>query len=459
MDIREKRREKKLTDQKRQKFIKMLSSFTVTAVVATTALFLPAPPTAEFLALSTLGNAIYYETLVRDGESAIVDDSLKILLENALDSREASLDSGRDFGLFEDLTAGHEYTVSIVSNQGFGETTLAEQTIRVEDSPGGMIIGEELLTVIDPAVFEQTLSYHVFTFVHDPEGIYTQIRVMYGVSYSQGEAGVPQEPQSWEPATPGTTPGHYLLDGIFNYNLRVFVRLVADTATETDLLLDTYEFSTPLRFLTSLYVAEAHQDQLIFHFYPDFQTVEDAIFTLDLKRGDRVVDSRTITESPEIPPAQSMEEAVVLVFGGLGDRTEYAAVLRVEYLDPDSGIAVSQTLSESAVMTTPEWSGSPGWSWDDPQRLTVTYSFHDPEGILSGFQCTVHGLDAEGTILTWNYAVMEVTGAEGEWIATAIFLLSPAEAYEISIQATMTLSETIWYEWVTLVEAQKITME
>ncbi|HOW37992.1 MAG TPA: hypothetical protein PLZ76_03700, partial [Bacillota bacterium] len=88
---------KRTSDQrKRQEILRWLASFAVTAVVVVVAFVMPSPPVAEFLRLETFGNAIYFETSVRDADQAILEGTLKIRLEAPLYSEERNLSPGLD---------------------------------------------------------------------------------------------------------------------------------------------------------------------------------------------------------------------------------------------------------------------------------------------------------------------------------------------------------------------------
>jgi hypothetical protein len=128
---------KRASDQrKRQEILRWLASFTVTAVVAVVAFVLPSPPVAEFLRLETFGNAIYFETSVRDADQAILEGTLKIRLEAPLYSEERSLSPGRDSGAFSDLPPGKTYTITILADQGFGPSYLARQSLNLFQNRG-----------------------------------------------------------------------------------------------------------------------------------------------------------------------------------------------------------------------------------------------------------------------------------------------------------------------------------
>lgn len=103
----------------------LFSSFAVTVCAVVIALaVIPSSPKAEILGLSIFENQIVYQVEITDEDNALRLDTLKIVLENQMESYEYPLSLGINVGIFEDLSPGTPYKLSVVGSKGFGEERL-----------------------------------------------------------------------------------------------------------------------------------------------------------------------------------------------------------------------------------------------------------------------------------------------------------------------------------------------
>lgn len=105
----------------------------VTAVVAVAAASVIVPPpqgiNAEIAAAEATDTTVSYIIYVDS------DESLDAVLYNDFTRRSFPLERGENRNVFADLRADTEYTLAIVGNFGFGDSTVAERTVKTAAAP------------------------------------------------------------------------------------------------------------------------------------------------------------------------------------------------------------------------------------------------------------------------------------------------------------------------------------
>lgn len=440
------RAEKRETDRKRQKYLKWISSFAVTTAVAVAAVVSPSLPEASFLRLSAFGDSVVFETRVTDPDFSLDEDSLWIRMEGSGETWEAPLEVGTDSGWFSGLSPGREYTVQIFAEGTWGEQKIAEETVLGSPDPGGGILGWELLPGTgDPW---DPLGYRVETRICDPDGEYSGIRLEYALG--QEEGSVPAS-GNWSEVPPGDTAGTYLLEGIPDENLIVWLRLSAEGPSGPEIL-DQVGFRTPVRFLASLYVTGATADSLTFSFWGDSVSAIPAVYRFTLYEGEAEVDSRILESDPD----DSGEwEGTRFTVSGLSSGTIYRMALEAEYTDPDTGRPEVLTVAEEDVAAPPAWSavltGTPegaGWHY--------VLDVWDPGGIFSAdlWYTLVYPDGTDGQTVWFDSGSLSLAeGPENHYIAEFDSGTPPSASWTLTVSGTMTPAEGIEYSWVTLAEA------
>lgn len=121
------------TKKKRREGVGFLPGLIVAAVIAVAAVAFIAPSSrdvnVEIASAETTNTTVSYEINVDS------DESLDAVLYNDFTHRRFPLEKGENRNVFEDLRADTEYTLAIVGNFGFGEKTIAKQTVKTADAP------------------------------------------------------------------------------------------------------------------------------------------------------------------------------------------------------------------------------------------------------------------------------------------------------------------------------------
>ncbi len=432
---------KRASDQrKRQEILRWLASFTVTAVVAVVAFVLPSPPVAEFLRLETFGNAIYFETSVRDADQAILEGTLKIRLEAPLYSEERSLSPGRDSGAFSDLPPGKTYTITILADQGFGPSYLARQSLNLFPESGGRITGHELWKTETPQEQWTLLYYRINTLVVDPVGAYRETWLEGAIGYEE-EIPIPPGDDEFLPLEPEDgRPGSYLLPGLPDENARIYLRFYALTLDGETVLLDQNVFSTPLKLYASLYVRSAERRAIEVVFYPDSR---HAFVEYDLlvSRNGRVLQTLPLsmkTESEEGEPHMKIRVT------GLAPSTEYRLELRARYVDPESSLPVSRIIESWPVATLGDFQTT--WEFvEEPGSVNVHGVIDDPDGQLRQLSWQVYTVLPDGREQWFSYGFLTIEPVGENGGETHGLIPIPEGSFVIRIEGYLIISDSISY--------------
>jgi hypothetical protein len=147
-----KKRRASMTDRRKKQIVQnWLSSFVVTAVVvvAVSVSNTSTKTEATFTQLDTLGTEIFYEVSLLEPGDNVDPESLKVVAESQLGSRESKLSAGVNQGVFSSLSPNTEYTVSIVGSKGFGNFTIESRKVRTTEGSGGTILDLSFIEMSD----------------------------------------------------------------------------------------------------------------------------------------------------------------------------------------------------------------------------------------------------------------------------------------------------------------------
>jgi len=392
---------------RREMITKMLASFAVTAVVAVAVVVSSAPKepvAARFLLLSAVSTEIVYRVNVSDPELTITTGSLKVIIESPFERYEEPIELGTSSGTHLMTYENSEYTLSIRGKRGFGEETLAKQSVVASHTLSGAIVDYHIDEQIDLSANPLQLRYSISTLYDDPQSVVSSVSLEYGYLPSYALDYDPEAvPEVFESIPVLSTSQESWIDNIPNFNNVVFVRFIAFLSSDEVVTFDSLQFSTPYILYASIYQNNVGSDFVEFAFFAEQFSDVDAVFTVNLFNGETLIDSKVV----EFPTNSIGDyQQVIIRFDNLIPETMYRAVLMAEYVDPytfeQKNVAV-QTVEFSTIFAPSDsLSGIiTGYSIDSsidlslrPQflRYSVSTFYQDPQ--------------LEATSLTLEYGVL-----------------------------------------------------
>ncbi|MBU1145849.1 MAG: hypothetical protein KJ971_08385 [Firmicutes bacterium] len=323
-----------------------LSSFVITvAVVVVAVVYIPKSPVASNLRVTAFTQEVAYFIHVEDEDEAIIDGTLKIILQNQMEYFEYFLTLGDNQGLFYGLNENTDYQVMVLADKGFGLETLAKENVTTLDILKGAIIGIGL----DSTVQDYYLSYLCRTFYSDPNIELKNITFKYHYTF-------PGEEESLDYQTINITSfdQEFLIENIPNYNVTIHLILEGTLQNDEVIILDELSFKTPLYLSASFYLDQVTSNSISVYTYADFQAVPDITYIVFLKKDDKVVKQIEIENTEdtihyEMPP---------ILFDGLLKDTDYTLELVASYLDPDTSKQVTLVVSTLEARTIGDYTAS-----------------------------------------------------------------------------------------------------
>jgi len=437
-------RYQKLQTQRKQHIIRQwLTGLAVTSVVVVATLTMsPSPPTATIERIGSVGNRIYYTVVVKDSESALTPESLKLTVSNQLENYETFLKPGENSGVITDLSEDTEYDVRVVGSTGYGRSTLAQTEITTDLSPGGAILSTQLLP-FDPNNLEQYyLSYEVMVAYQDPFDEYVSVTLKWTTVYaSEYTNPLNLSELTYTSELMTTTDQTFTLSQIPNYNVYVILLLEAETLTGATTVLDTYIYRTPLNLEASLYVTDATDSMLFVSVYADFQVVEGIMYELELYEGDTLIETQSVVKIE----AEPHDETSGNHFENLKPFTHYILRLMANYIDPQSGEQIRTEVATETAMTTPYYEVTTLVEHNG-EFVQIDILVHDPSNFIHHFYYVIFD-NTNGQRLYLSQApiamVLDLNGDK-----TASFeVMVPQGIFEftISIQADKIVTPDITY--------------
>lgn len=300
----------------------IFSSFvlTVTAVVVVV-VAVPNSPKASIDNLEAFNNVITYTVNVTDSDSAIIDDTLQVVLENQYYEYYQEIDIGSSTGVFEDLEHNTEYNLKVVADKGFGLEVLDSETVTTEVKTGGIIIRKDLISED-----EWSYSYNIDFLVNDPHNEYQDFQIRYGFKY-QGE----DEVFSYQTSLSLLNEESYILENV-SKGVEVYIYLEAINNNLEIIILDELIFNTPFEISTYFYAERISNDSVSFYVFDESFSDVLVEYEVLLKQHDFIIDRAQVVFPDNIDEFHHSGASVE--FDELHSDMEYHAVLLAKYIDP-----------------------------------------------------------------------------------------------------------------------------
>ncbi len=334
-------RQKKLTRFQALKSIFSSLLMTVTVVVVAT-IAIPKSPEAEILDLDIFTNQIVYNVFVKDSDSAIIEDTLIIELENQSELYTYPLQVGENTGVFTELSEDTEYTIRVLADKGFGPEVLDKETFKTYDKTGGAFTNIELLS--EPDFFE--LNYLIGLFINDPFDEYVSVQIRYGFKYEYSE-----EILDFYTIPINKTDTEFFINGVFNENVEVHVYLEAVNTDSETIELDYMTFRTPYNLYGSFYLQQVSYNLISVSVYPEYPENVEIEYELVLMRNYVEIDKITL-EQPNFDEEDFHHHFdASIIFDGLRPSVEYTLILIANYRNPYTLVEESKELYTEYITT------------------------------------------------------------------------------------------------------------
>jgi hypothetical protein len=408
---------KKLTRFQTLKSIFSSMLITVTAVVLVVTVT-PTSPKAEIASLEAFNNAIIYTVNVTDSDNAIIEDTLRITLENQFEEYEKYISVGSNVGNFQDLQEDTEYKLKVYADKGFGLEVLDSQTINTYPTAGGVLISKEL---VDQT--EWNFTYQVEYMINDSLNEYRDIQVRYGFKPS-GE----DEVLHYQTMPISLTESSFILEGA-NSDIEVYLYLEAITYDDITIILDDLIFNTPFIMNGSIYTSRISHTSAEFDLWFEYTGNFEAEYEVLLKTHDHVVD-RILVEKPT--GSEGMHhEGISVEFTDLLIEQEYTAVLLAKYDDPVTLEYMEVEVKEVEFITLTDFEVNINIS-DHETYIEVTINLTDYEDTYDKAYYTIWEVSEFGA---WSYEMMtyDFEFIDDEKYVTYIFSVPILEEMYIDI--------------------------
>ncbi len=375
----------KALQEKRKQFTRfqvlksIFSSVIMTVVVVTAAvIFIPQSPEANILYLEPFNDRVLYQISVVDPDNAIIEDSLKVILENQLDYHESSLEPGDNNGYFEGLMAGSDYQIKVVADKGFGLEVLASENLETEVKTGGRI------TAVDVISHEDEMNEILVGYlISDPENQYQRIDIHYGLIYPSEETAFFYQTLSLDKTSQQVT-----LQGLHGGNARLHLIMEGFLGSGASVVLDERIVQLPYQLYASLYLTEVSDRLASVSIYADMCCEMEISYWLQLEVGDRVIQEAALDVSAD----PMTHEALTFSFTKLRPGHDYSITLMASYRDPYTLQSVQRAVSNVEFRTL--------------ERFESEVSVED---IGSAYQVTITAVDGFDQCDGVFYAVYEVS--------------------------------------------------
>ncbi len=334
-------KQKKLTRFQALKSIFSSLIMTVTVVVVAV-IVIPSSPAASIQDVNIFSDRVTYSVIVTDSDSAILDDTLTVTLENQFELYSSEVILGDNVGIFTDLNEDTEYTLKVLADKGFGLEVLDSETFKTYDKTGGAFTDLDLASE-DGA---DELLYSIGYFVNDPFGEYQEIQIRYGFKYQYQE-----EIFDYQIVSVSKLDTEFLLGNIFDSNIEIHMFLEAVDVNSEVIELDNIVFRTPYHLYGSIYFSQISYDKIVVSIWPESPEGLDIEYELILKRNYTEIDRQTIEMSlEETDPHHS---AIEIIFEGLKQNVEYTVILLATYRNPYTEVIVEEELVSEIATTLP----------------------------------------------------------------------------------------------------------
>ena len=392
-------------DEKRRQIIaKWMVSFAVTAAVVVTVIVVNQNVvSANFLDVKAVGNEIIYSVEIVDSDNRIASNSLQLEIKGSFEKYIISLGTGKSTGSQFVSSTNGKYNLAIFANLGFGRETLNEKSIEIRNVLSGAILSYSIDPSINLEEEPQTISYLVNTKYYDPANLVESAFLEYAIIYNDE---VYPEPQLYGPNnlyyesipvydTSATT----IIENIENFNREVSLRFIVFLmGEELPTILDETTFFTPYRFFSSLYPVDAGPDYIVFSCYLEGRQIPDMSLSIDLYFGETLISSTPITL---IDNSHDSNANIVRV-DGMKAETEYSALLKAQYTNPDTGEQEIKATELIPCTTTPNYSYVIETFEETETQYDVVIAANDPLDVISSVEYYFEIKDEEGSIIGYE---------------------------------------------------------
>ncbi len=335
--MKKSRRKKQEEFQRRYDVLKnamsMFAMSTVAVVAAVT--LIPSSPKATIIETTPLETEISYQVEVTDEDNALDLDTLFVVLENQFDYYEQPITLGTQTGYFDQLETDTEYRLSVYGNKGFGQERLATKFITTTPE-----VGATLFNVSFDTEFEAS-TYYVDIRVYDPEHLYTDLTLYYGIKYYESEEII----YSSIPIT-GNNEMIELHDIYIDESMHLYIEGTVDSE---NVYLDERWITPPFHLHASLYMDYLSSEEVGFYLYNDFNIDVDYIMY--------VYQYEFLVEETVISLNDSMDHhGSSFTVTDLEIDSTYSFVCIARYIDPQTLRMTEVTIYEEELTTLPEYS-------------------------------------------------------------------------------------------------------
>lgn len=460
-------------EQKREAISKLLSSFTVTAVVTVAVVAIRAnPPTAD-LTLRAVGDEIVYRATVADPDQKISFDTLVLSITSPNLSYEEDMTLGLTMGTFTMTSPSTEYKVAVKASLGYGLETLASATITSKGTLSGAVAEVELDPSIDLNSQPYSLAYNIRTLYDDPRQELSDLTLYYDFvetsvyENSSSESSESSDSQSYSSEIPAYayTPNYYysvpisetdqvsMISDIPNWNYTVFLRLAGTKVSDqSTVILDEMTFTTPFNINASFYINDLGSDYATFYISPSEVAKVDPVFTLKMFDVDEtLIQSIPLSFQTETVSEGEWESSGLtytyrwaqVTVDGLNPLTFYHADLYAAYTDPNTTEEVDRVLSTLPFNTFPHYTVDVSHT-ETETTYEFTITVNDPDLIFQDFYFNMFDTTTEyEQYLQYGNFVTQSQGAER--IYTASIAKPTVDSFRLEILTTKAYEGTYYY--------------
>ncbi len=461
-------------EQKREAISKLLSSFTVTAVVTVAVVAIRAnPPTAD-LTLRAVGDEIVYRATVADPDQKISFDTLVLSITSPNLSYEEDMTLGLTMGTFTMTSPSTEYKVAVKASLGYGLETLASATVTSKGVLSGAVAEVTLDPSIDLNSQPYSLAYNVRTLYDDPRQELSDVTLYYDfieTSIYESSSSESSDSQSYSSEIPAYAynPTYYyslpitetdqvsIIGDIPNYNYTVFLRLAGTKISDSSVvILDEMTFKTPYNINTSFYINDLGPDYATFYISPSEMSSSSTPVEIDFNLNIYDADEALILSIPVVFTTETVTEGEWESSGmtytyqwaeikaeGLDPLSFYRADLNAAYTDPNTTEEVDRAIRSLTFTTFPEYSYTVSYV-ETETTYEFTIAVNDPSLIFQDFYFNVFDTTTEyEQYLQYGNFVTQSQGAER--IYTTSIAKPTVDSFRLEIMTTKAYEGTYYY--------------
>ncbi len=442
-------RKKQFKEQVQRQFLsRWISSFVITTAIVVVTIVQPiilaiVPAVAAFTNVEVVGDIITYQLNVADPDSTLTPDSLVLEISNPFEAIEEPLVLGTTSGTYVMNYPRYDYRLAIKASKGFGLETLDSRVVEANlDELTGAIASVHIDETLNPqTAFE--LRYRSHILYSDPYDEVDTISLWWGTLYSEELAVDPNAiPQTWIEVPILAVDSGIWLEGIYNENVTVVMKLSAIDLEGQERILDEYRFMTPLRIYASVYISDVTTNAALASIYIDSGLPIPVDFTVDFLQDGTVINTRDVTVP--VGGNESHYEAIEFWYDNLSAQSTYQIILYGDYLDPITGEAIHQNLSHQTFVLSPPYAVDVV-ILEEMNGYQLTVTVNDMNMILSDLTWTMYApADGYDMYLDGGTLTVDLPNAP-QRIYSGIAAYPQVTDFYIVITATKTIGTNTYY--------------